>query len=108
MTVIIEQLQQVRVEASDASKRLKELQSELVATKERCSQQTEDLNRKSGTSSRRLLTEIIYRVALKMLHRYTSTEQIFIELDLSKIRISLNNKNVYPSELQMILKHKVC
>lgn len=99
MTVIIEQLQQVRVEASDASKRLKELQSELVATKERCSQQTEDLNRKSGTSSRRLLTEIIYRVALKMLHRCTSTEQIFIELDLSKIRISLNNKNVYPSEL---------
>lgn len=99
MTVIIEQLQQVRVEASDASKRLKELQSELVATKERCSQQTEDLNRKSGTSSRRLLIEIIYRVAHKMLHRCTSTEQNFIELDLSKIRISLNNKNVYPSEL---------
>lgn len=99
MTVIIEQLQQVRVEASDASKRLKELQSELVATKERCSQQTEDLNRKSGTSSRKLLIEFIYRVAHKMLHRCTSTEQIFIELDLSKIRISLNNKNVYPSEL---------
>ena len=99
MTVSNEQLQQVRVEASDASKRLKELQSELVATKERCSQQTEDLNRKSGTSSRRLLIEIIYRVAHKMLHRCTSTEQIFIELDLSKIRISLNNKNVYPSEL---------
>lgn len=45
---IIVQLQQVRVEAADASKRLKELQSELVATKERCSQQAEDLNRKSG------------------------------------------------------------
>ena len=107
MTVIIEQLQQVRVEASDASKRLKELQSELVATKERCSQQAEDLNRKSGTSSRRFLTEIIHRVALKRLHRCTNIEQIVIELDLSKIRISLNNKNLYPSELQMILKYKL-
>lgn len=55
---IIVQLQQVRVEAVDASKRLKELQSELVATKERCSQQAEDLNRKSGTEAVAELTMI--------------------------------------------------
>ncbi|XP_056005748.1 protein FAM184A-like [Ostrea edulis] len=44
---LFQQLQQTKLEASDASKRLKELQSELVATKERCSQQADDINKKS-------------------------------------------------------------
>ena len=39
------------MEASDALTKLKELQTELVATKDRCSEQAEDLLAKSSKSS---------------------------------------------------------
>ncbi|KAK3095651.1 hypothetical protein FSP39_017162 [Pinctada imbricata] len=46
---LYQQLQEAKVEASDALTKLKELQSELVAVNERCKEQAQDLLAKSNT-----------------------------------------------------------